>query len=439
MSWAKDWMHADIIVIGQRSEAYLASFLFAKRGYRTLLLTLPGMEFGPGHNILVGLDLADRLRPASPPAEAILSRHFSLELWSPDERARANVVQLPFLLVDEEAYCRSLERQAMATRNFRVLRGLAPSNLDVKNGVVSGVGLPSGDLLGARAVVECNALSTPLIHQLSVLWPQPSLAPFTGVSYARQRRVGAAASAWDLGTMSMRIKSGRHVSWQFRFAPELVEFGALIPPGSTANAKGLVARAFREAGLEAMAESGQRSSQRPICAPLPVPIAPGYVAVGAVAGCGNPFLPMDRTASLTGVAQAHLAVAGALEERTTGLSGLWEYVRAMASDGGRNQAFVYALSSALMRMDSRRLEALLQAGTLDTYALSCLLLGRLLDEGVLDSLGRQAKLLGRPGALAQWLKMVRHARRLSAAYAQVPAVFERSAALAWQESVLKLW
>ncbi len=431
-------MHADVIVVGRRCEAYLAAYLFAHRGFRTLLL---GPEAQPpkARRMLLEPDLAARLKPVEPDSEATIARNLSVEFWSPDERSHATVRQLPFLLVDEAAYCRTLENAANRTRNLKVLRGIAPQSLIIKKGLVAGVQLGTGDDIKGRLVVEADAFVKDTREQLRGLWTQPDLTPYRGQFFSQRRQVGTAASAWTMGLLSMRVKCGQNLHWTYRVQPDVLEVGALMVPGCKLKPAPLVGRAFRDTGLDESPIFGENSMEPHFAPPVPIPLAPGYLAIGQAAGQANPWLPTDRTAALGGALQAWLAGASALEEGSPTMASSWEYVRAVASDQGARQAYAYSLSTGIIHMDATRLEGLFRSKLIDTYFLSCLVRTRAVREDFLDTFSRSLKAIGRPSSVVAWHSLLRRAHRLAQAYRAVPMHFERSEAMLWQEKVLKAW
>jgi hypothetical protein len=431
-------MHADVIVVGQRCEAYLAAHLFARRGFRTLLIGPSTKPMTTGR-MLLEPDLAARLKPVEPPEETIIARNLTVEFWSPDERRHAVVRQLPFLLIDEAAFSRTLELAATRTRNFKMLRGLSPQSLLVSKGSVAGVKLGTGDDINARLVVEVDPLIKGAREQLKGLWPQPDLIPFQGRFFCQRRQVGTAAQAWTMGTLAMRVKPGQHVHWNYRVQPDVLEVGAFMVPGCKLKPEPLVGRTFRDTGLDDSPVLGELPMAPHFAPPVPTPLAPGYLAIGQVAGQANPWLPTDRTAALGGALQAWLAGADALDEGKPTMEAMWEYVRALATDQGARQANAYSLSAAILHMDSTRLEALFKSGLLDTYFLSCLARSRRVREDFLDTFTRSLKAIGHPGSVVTWHGMLRKAHRLAELYRAVPLRFDRSEAMTWQEKVLKSW
>lgn len=431
-------MHADVIVVGQRSEAFLAAYLFARRGFRTLLL---GPETVPpvGGRMLVEPDLAERLKPVEPPPESIIARHLTVEFWSPDERSHATVRQLPFMLLDESVFCRTLEASANRTRNFKLLRGIEPESLLVSQGVVTGVRVPSGDEIKARLVVEADSFGAGPREEFKALWPFPDLRPHEGRFFSQRRRVGAAASAWTMGTLSVRVKPGQHALWNYRVQPDEMEIAALTLPGSKLKPDRLVGRVYREAGLEETAVVGELSSAPHFAPSAPAPLAAGYLGIGQVAGHANPWLPIDRTPALSGALQAWLAGADALDEGTATVKAMWDYVRSHASDQGARQAYAFALASGLMRLDGARLDSLFRHRLVDTYFLSCLARNRPLKEDLLDGLSRSLRAVANPAAMVTWHRLLSRSRKLAGLYRSVPLQFDRSEAMAWQEKVLNAW
>ncbi len=431
-------MHADVIVVGQRSEAFLAAYLFAHRGYRTLLLGVPNTP-SPSGRMLLEPGLAARLKPVEPPPEAVISRNLTVEFWSPDERSHAIVRQLPHLLLDEAAFCRTIETAALRTRSYKCLRGISPASLLVTKGCVTGVRLNSGDAINARLVIVADNFGMGLGDELKALWPQHDLGPHQGRLFGQRRQVGTAASAWTLGTFSMRVKPGQHMQWHYRVQADELEVGAVTFPNCKLKPEPLVGRVFREAALEGTPLFGQFARAPHLAPPLPVPLAAGYLGIGQVAGHGNPWLPMDRTAALGGALQAWLAGADALDEGKPTVPAMWEYVRSMASDQGARQAYAYALTDGLTHMNANLLDLLFKRRLIDTYVLSCLVLSWQVKEDWLDGLSRALRAAASPGAVLAWNRLLRRARRLAALYRSVPLQFERSEALNWQEKILKSW
>lgn len=431
-------MHADVIVVGQRSEAFLAAYLFARRGFRTLLLG-PSEAPAVTGRMLLETDLAARLKPVEPALQAVIAHNLTVEFWSPDDRGNAIVRQLPFLLIDEADFCRTLETAGLRTRNFKCLRGIVPASIVVTKGEVTGVRMDSGDVINSRLVVEADILGDGQRTELKGLWPQHDLSSYRGRLFGQRRQVGTAASAWALGSLSLRVKPGQHMQWHYRVQPDELEVGAFMLPACKLKPEPLVGRVFREAGLEETTLLGESALLPHLAPPLPAPIAPGYLAVGQVAGHANPWLPMDRTAALGGALQAWLAGADALDEGKPTVSAMWEYVRAMAMDAGARQAYAAVLSVGLRELDAEVLELLFKRRLVDTYFLSCLIRSRMLEEDFLDTLSRSVRAMASPGAMVSWHRLLRRARKLARLYRSVPLRFQRSEALNWQEKILKSW
>jgi len=389
--------------------------------------------------MLLEPDLAVRLKPVEPPAETIIARHLTVEFWSPDDRKHAVVRQLPYLLIEEAAFCRTLELAATRTRNFKLLKGIVPDSILVHKGWVTGVKVGSGDEIKSRLVVEADILGDGTREQLHGLWPQPDLRPYRGRFFSQRRQVGTAASAWTMGTLSMRVRAGQHVHWNYRVQPDVLEVSALMVPGCKLKPEPLVGRTFRDTGLDDSPVFGELSLEPLFAPPAPIPMAPGYLGIGQAAGHANPWLPVDRTAALGGALQAWLAGADALDEGKPTFHGMWEYVRASASDQGARQAYAYALATGLLNMDASRLEALFRRRLIDTYFLSCLARSRQVSEDLLDSLSRSLKAAANPAAAITWHQLLRRARRLAGLYRTVPLQFDRSEAMVWQERVLSSW
>ncbi len=430
-------MHADVIIVGSRCEAYLLGYLFAKRGLRTLLLAPDKGEARQGRFIFLDRDLAARFRPANPPDEAIRAQQVTVDMWAPGERRHVTVRQLPYYILEEGVYRRYLEIQSTRTRNLRVLKGHAPTGVTLSRDKVSGVTLATGDAINARLVVECDSGPTSLQRHLAALWEFPLLAPYRGQFFSLKRRVEA--SAWEMGTINLRLTPGLETRWNYRYSPDDLDVSAFMPPGVKKNPRPVVGRVYRETGLEEAQVVGQDEFEPHVGPPLPVPCAPGYLAAGLAAGQGNPFLPLDQTAVFAGAHQAFLSGAGALEEADVSMNALWEYARAHATDWGARQAFGHALARGIRELDAKRLDWLFDTGLFDTYALSCLVRNQPLDEDFLDRSHRVLRGLLRPSTLAAWTAAVRHGRRLAAVYRNAPVRYERTEARKWQAAALGAW
>jgi flavin-dependent dehydrogenase len=433
-------MHADVIVIGHDCDAFMLSYLFARRAFRTLLI-VPDKEAEAAASRLacVEHDLARKLRPVGPPPECVIWNEFTLNLWSPSEKHVVPVRQLPYMVFDTGAFSRYLEMHGTSTGNLRVLRGHAPKAVVQTGGAVHGVVLDTGDEVRARLVVEVDSGSSPLQPHLKELWSFPLTAAYHGLVHLERRTIGAAASAWPLGQYSLFMSGKQEVVSRYRYAPDAVQIGVHLPPGARIKPEAFVARLYREAGLEDSDTAESFGGSPYVGPPLPVIAVSGYLAAGRSAGHCNPFLPMDLTSIFGGIYLAYISATQALEEGDISTVGLWDYCRGIANDWSRRQAYGYQLASALHDLDQKTCDSLFATGIFDAFTVSCLLRNRPVSEDLLDAMTRGLRALRRPGALMAWQSMVRKAGKLAAAYAQAPATFSEGEVRDWQESVVSRW
>jgi flavin-dependent dehydrogenase len=433
-------VHADVIIIGHRIEAHLLSYLFSRRGFRTLLLS-------PGHDEhqkqrLIWLDrhLAGRLKPVGPPVDTILARHVNFQLWSPDEKNSLTLRELPLLVVDEVKWCRFLELQCSATRNFRALKGHPISGIHWERGAVGGVVLgDSKDIINARLVIECDTVGSNLqSHHKSDL-KFPEMGKYYGKLANLQRAVGAAASAWQLGAMSIHVNPGRHLFLAYRFGRDELELSAIVRPGVKADPQRIVGHAYQEAGLDECKVIGQFNHLPYLGPPLPILCRDNYLAAGEAAGHCNPFIPYDRTSSVANAYVASVAAIHCLGEGLLSMSDLWEYPRSVATDEAKRQAAGYVLASSLCSLETRHLDNLFATGLFDTYVFACLMRNQSVSLDLLDSMAKSSKALTRPGSLLAWRKIRRRADKLKGIYGSIPNDYNPLDAAAWQDSIVSLW
>lgn len=418
----------------------MLSYLFARRAIRTLLI-VPDKEAEAAASRLACVEqsLARKLRPVGPPAECLIWNELTLNLWAPSEKHVVPVRQLPYMVFDTGTYSRYLEMHGNSTRNLRVLRGHAPTSVVLAGGAVHGVVLDTGDEVRARLVVEVDSGTSPLQPHLKKLWPFPLIAPYHGAVYLERRAIGAAASAWPLGQYSLFLSGKQELVSRYRYAPEEVQIGVHLPPGSRIKPEAFVSKLYREAGLETEAVVGTHGGSPYVGPPLPVPATSGYLAAGRAAGHCNPFLPMDLTTVFGGIYLAYVTATHALEEGDIRTAGLWDYCRGLANDWASKQAYGYHLASALRELDQNACDSLFATGVFDPFTVSCLLRSRPVSEDGLDTLARGLRALRRPGALIAWRSMVSKAGKLAAAYAQAPSTFSTEEIMEWQERVVSRW
>jgi flavin-dependent dehydrogenase len=417
--------------------AHFLSFLFAKRGFRTLMLARH-KEIKAGL-IFLDRDVAAKLKPVAPPEECVLHKQVSIELWAPDEKHVVRVRDLPFLAADEAAYCRFLELHGNATRNLRILRGFPPAAVVQESRGICGVVVEGGTQINGRLIVECDCADSMLAHGLGTALPFPRHAPYMGVLHAHRRRVGTAASAWRIGQLSLRVLAGKLTSCAFRSAQEEIDLVAWSGPGQTGKPDRWLEKAFVELGLEHVERLGEKSFRPYLGPPFPVFCASGFVATGAAAGHCSSFWPLDVTPSVASAQLAFVAASRALEEGAASAGALWDYTRGFATDWGRNLASTYCLSTMLRRVGEGALSGILASGVLDTYVLACLFRSQLVREEALDALVRHTKALTRPSSAFTWMRALKRARTLAAAYGEVPSEYNESAVARWSSRLMGMW
>ena len=428
-------MHADIIVVGNGWQAFLSAYMFANRGLRTLVFPASN-ELEPPRHLLLQNEVANQMRSVMPPERALLNHNLNFEFWSSTERQTVALKQIPFLVVDSKKYEKQLVRLAMKTRNVRVITERKVGRPMVADGQVRGVQLTSGEEVEARLVVDCGAGQTVLNRMLEPLWDFPSVKQYQGTIGAERREVGEAASAWQLGTFSYHWVPGRHMTWRYRYDGDHLEVGTVAPAGVSTRVERRNRAMFLESGLANAPEVGTFQRHAHLGPPLPVSCCPGYVAVGAAGGYGNPFLPLDISGAFTGIYLAYTACMHAFEEGDLGADMLWVYPRSMARRWASAQAYTYMLGRYLFSMDDKKMDGVLATGLLDAYALSCLLRSQVNEEGSLDRLARLGRGLKSPGAALYWGRAVRKANAAAEAFRSAPYEWNESAVAKWQKKVV---
>ena len=426
-------MLADVIIAGSGTIAHLAGFMFAKRGFRTLLIG--PRQPNSGRLVFLQKELAASMKSLMPPQSAILHSNLGVEFWSASERHTVPLPKLPYIVIDDHGYSTHLEGLAEATPNFRAFRGRSVAAPLIRGGAVRGVVVDSGETVEARLVVDCGTSVSPL-HQSISQWQFPPTRHQLASIHAQSRDVGAAASAWNLNVFSLHIDPGRSLAWRYRFAGNQLQAGGLVPPGASGRADRITDKSFLETGLDRTAISGTYVEQMFWGPPLPVTCADGYLAVGQAAGQGNPLMPPDISASFAGVYLAYTASSHALTEGDTSAEMLWVYPRSYARQWAPSQAFAAVAGSALMAMDTSRLDQLLASGQIDDYAAACLVRNRVIEEAAVDRLTKAIKGLHRLPAVLAWASALRKAARLAAHFTAVPYEWSPEAALAWQQKIL---
>lgn len=428
-------MHADVIVVGSGWQAFLIAHMFSNRGMRTLVFPA-SKDLEPARHILLQKEVALQMRPVMPPDSAIVSHSVNFELWSPSEHETLALKQLPFYVVDSHKYEKYLLRQALATRNMRVIGDRKVGRPLVEGGSVHGVTLMTGEDVEARLVVDCGVGRQGMTGMLDSLWRFPTIQQYMGAMGAQRRAVGEAASAWQMGTFSYHFVTGRSVNWRYRYAADRLEVGAVAPPGVSTRIERVNHEAFVEAGLGAAPDEGSFTRATYLGPPLPVSCCGGYVAVGRAAGQANPFLPLDISGAFTGSYLAFTACMHALEEGDLRADMLWVYSRSMARRWVPAQTYSWLLTRYLFGLDARRFDALLSCGVLDEYSLSCLVRNQVNEEGALERLARLGRGLTRLPAALSWGGVLRRASRAARICADAPYEWNTKTVGAWQDRVL---
>ncbi len=426
-------MLADVIIAGTGTIAHLAAYMFAKRGFRTLLIG--PREPSTGRLVFLQKELAASMKSLTPPSSAIVHNNLSVEFWSATEKHTLSLPKLPYLVIDDLKYTEHLEGLAEKTPNFRAFRGRSVAAALVRAGAVRGVVVDSGEPVEARLVIDCTSAVSPL-HQAVNHWQFPPTRHQLASVFAQARDVGAAASAWSLNVFSLHIDPARSFTWRYRMAGNQLQAGTLVPPGAAGRADRITEKRFVESGLDKAAIVGAYKEQTYWGPPLPVNCTDGYMAVGQAAGQGNPFLPPDISAAFAGVYLAYTAAAHALTEGDTSSEMLWVYPRSYARQWAPAQAFAALAGNGLMAMDSTRLDQLLGSGRIDDYAAGCLVRNRVIEEAAVDRLSKIVKGLHRLPAIWAWTSALRRASRLADLYSNPPYEWSPEAAAAWQQKIL---
>jgi len=255
-----------------------------------------------------------------------------------------------------------------------------------------------------------------------------------GATVQDSRKVGQAASAWKLGTCTFQFLPPKGVAWTLRYSPDSVLVGAASLPGRGFNVLAHVRRFFDEAGILHAPERLQAPPS--FCGPpIPVPMAPGYLAAAYAAGQANPVAPADISAALGGVFLAHAAATRAIEDGDVTQSALWAYPRAFARQWGGAQAYAATLLTHLLAVDPATFDRMLGPGMLDEYALSCLFRNKPIDEETSNRVTSLLKSVTRLKGFSAWRKGVAAAREVASLYAQVPDQWNLDAAYAWQQRI----
>ena len=430
-------MHADVIIVGHDCEAYVLAYLFSRRGFRTLLIS-PERE-SQDRFVCIEQELAAKLKPINPPDEAIIQRSVSIDLWSANEKHVVVVNQLPYLVVEANRFRRFIALHSEASRNLKVLKGHSPVRVFKQRGVVTGIGLATGEQLNTRLLIECDAGNVALMHQTADQARFPEMTAHRRTVYVERRSVGTAASAWQHGRISLHLVPGRHCIQKYRYGTDEIEL-AITPGGSApTRAESMAKKFFREAGLDQAPIASSYNARPHFASPLPVPCSPGYLAAGIAAGQSNPFYPFDISPAIRGAHLAFVAASHALEEGDLSLRELWEYPRAHARQWAVGQAFTAKMMAGIQSLSEKQFDTMLASGLIDTYALSCLFRNRPLEEEFLDRFARVSRALFQPSTLAAWHAMLKSGRRLARAYDSVPHAFSESSAWNWHQSVVDTW
>jgi len=431
-------MHADVIIVGHDCDAYLIAALFARRGFRTLLLD-PHQPDSQRRMILLDREVAAKLRPMGPPEEAVEHQFVHVELWSPSDKGVVRLEQMPLQVVNAAVYREHLEGEGAASRNLRVLRGHKPIRLVRTRDAATGIGLETGDQINARLVVECSFQPGALQRQITGHVRQPLLLNRVSAVHAECRSAGDAASAWPIGTLALHWMPGKQLTWRYRYGTDAVQQGAALPTQGASKPDKLVERLFVEAGLVAGRVLGRTSDITYMGPPMPICGSQGFLMVGQAAGHGNPVLPQDHSVRMAAVMLAFQAASHALAEGDVGSEALWEYSRGMATEWGRNQAFAWSLFDAVGSAGATIFDDLFTVGLMTPYAASCLVRNRVVEEDAMDSLFRSLSAVRKPGALVAWYKALKRARRLASLYSDAPTDYRREAVTDWHGRVLEQW